>query len=152
MKLCSTKIYLEVGIKFNISHKVNKLMMKYLTENVMEPFGLVKIDPDVFLNLQVTTKESYSKLSVFKPYKVEDDFLTYQLRLPYHEINNSDRYLEEYIEYFFEGASEAFSHFEVPRDNVMDVKEKVKSEVLENNEYEYVETYVSKVDTSKYDF
>ena len=127
-------------------------MIKYLIENVMEPFGLVKIDPDVFLDLQVTTRESYSELTVFKPSKVEDDFLTWQLRLPYRYINDSDCYLETYIEYFFEGASEVFSHFEVPQNIVMAVKEKVKCEVLENKEYEYVEGYVSKVDTSKYDF
>ena len=66
MQLCSTTINEEVGIKFHISHKVHKVMMRYLTEDIMKPYGLSELEPNVFLNLQQTTRESFSELSVSK--------------------------------------------------------------------------------------
>ena len=152
MQLCSTTINEEVGIKFHISHKVHKVMMRYLTEDIMKPYGLSELEPNVFLNLQQTTRESFSELSVSKRSEVVDDFLTWELRLPYKKINDSDSYLESYLEYFFLGAAEVFSSYGVSNDAVFAVKERVEKEVLGKEEYEYVETYTSKVDTSKYDF
>jgi hypothetical protein len=150
VKLCSNKINLEVGYKFFISHKVNKVMMSLLTREVMQPNQLDVLNPDVFLNLQVSTDSVTTSVSVEKPSGIINDFLTWRMTLPYSRINESQNYLEEYLDCFFEGAVRVFSHYGVDEASVLSVKDLVKAEVLDNPEYEYVQKYTSKV--AKYDF
>ena len=45
-----------------------------------------------------------------------------------------------------------FKEFGVTTEQLEKVQKNCELEILNNKEYEYVEGYVSKVDTSKYDF
>ncbi len=150
MKLCSTKVYLEAGTKFLVSHKVNNFIVAQLTERIMVPYKLDRLNPEVFLNLQVNTNSQCMYLKVDKPEGVHDDFLTWRMWLPYKKVVNSINYLDEYINSFFDAASQVFAEFGVDKDAVLSVKEIIKAEVLDNPDYEFTQKRVSKV--AKYDF
>lgn len=150
MKLCSTKIYLEAGYKFLISHKVNNFMIDLLTEKIMIPYKLDELDKEIFLNLQVSTDSKCSRINIVKPEGVHDEFLTWKMFLPYRQIAESDNYLDEYLNCFFDAAIQVFREYDVDENQVLDVKNIVKAEVVNNPDYEYVEQYVRKV--AKYDF
>ena len=150
MKLCSIKVYLEVGYEFLISHKVDNLIINLLSEKIIIPYKLDAIDEEIFLNLQVSTDSKCSRIDVVKPDSVNDEFLTWKMWLPYKQIVESGNYLDEYLNCFFDAATQVFTEYGVDVQDVLAVKEIIKTEVLDNSDYEYVEEYVSEVD--EYDF
>lgn len=132
--------YNEPGIKFNVSHKIYKLIRLQLIEKVMDPTGLTAKDPDHFLNLNTTTAYDIYELAVRGPViDKRNKFISYGLWLPYKEINDSKEYLKTFLEFYFDALLILFDKYNVPREFILDVREVVVKEVDNNTEYFYVE-------------
>jgi len=140
MTLTLSSWFGEVGIKFKISFKVHKLIRELLIENVMKPFGLDSKDPEVFLGLVLTTTKETRDLEVRGPeYDRKNKYINYGLWLPYEKIDNSNNYLQEYLNYYFDALVILFNKYNISEESILKVKYKVEEEVLNNANYSYSE-------------
>ena len=154
MELTVSSWFNEVGINFKISHKVNLYIRKEIKENIMAPLGLLTSHDGKFLNLNVTTEKDRTELHVHiaRNWTKRTTNRSHGLWFPYHPIIDSEYPLKEYLAYYMASLNIIFKEFGVTTEQLEKVQKNCELEILNNKEYEYVEGYVSKVDTSKYDF
>lgn len=140
MKLGISSIYTEVGVNFEISHKVDNLIRKLLTDNILIPYKLDSINKDWFLELIISTKSDLKKVEVNGPdFHKEDKFVIYTLWLPYNRITEADNYLEEYLDSLFEALSIVFDNYNISHTPFIETLATIKQIVINNDEYVFIE-------------
>ena len=128
----------EPDIEFRISFKVHNVVWKYLTDDIMKPFGLEENDPGFLMRLVTATSSDTKKLDVRGPeINKRNKSISYGLWLPYENINGSADYLKEYLYYYFNALVIVFNVYGVSEASIREIQDKVEAEVLNNTVYLY---------------
>lgn len=128
----------EPGIEFKISFKVHNLIWKYLTDDIMKPFGLEEKDPGFLMRLVTATSSDTKELDVRGPEtNKRSKSISYGLWLPYEHINSSADYLKEYLYYYFNALVIVFNIYGISEASICEIQGKVEAEVLNNTLYLY---------------
>ena len=135
MELSTGAMYSEVGVSFDVSHKVGK-QIRHALLPVMQDYGIDNIEKDWILALNVSTRSTQTAVEIKGPsldrrHKV----ITYSLCLPYFEIINSSNPLATYLFYYFDAVKEVFAKYNVPPDVINKAHKQVAKIVLDNEEY-----------------
>jgi alpha-galactosidase/6-phospho-beta-glucosidase family protein len=152
MKLGISSLYTEVGINFSISHKVDNYIVSLINDRIMKPHKLDITKQDYFLELVISTKKDQKEVKVMGPdINHSDKFITYALWLPYKLINSSKNYLESYLKFLLTAAKTVFKEYGIKEEEMNQVFEDVRKEVLNNELYEFDEEYIPPPDLSDLD-
>jgi hypothetical protein len=136
-----SSLYVEVDISFPISHKVDQLILDKMISNLpRENQQIVKNGQAYDLGVIVSTKKQIIEMSIQGPsfskkYKMVD----YTLWLPYSKIIKAQNILEAYLDFVTMALQAVFQRNAYPTDIIKKVMNEVKSEVLDNPDYEYSE-------------
>jgi hypothetical protein len=134
--------YNDVGYTFEISHKVSNYIREEIKKKIFSKYGLNVKDKEMYLNLEVATSSKTKELEVRGPeIKKRAKMINYGLWLPFDDIHQSIYPLETYIDYFFEALKIVFNNYNVPKEEFEEIKEDCKKEILNNQEYVYVEDF-----------
>jgi hypothetical protein len=137
MVLTISSWFNEPGVKFNVSHKIYKRIRQLLIEEIMHPFELDKKDSDTFIGLITATSLNTEALEVRGPeLNKKNKTINYGLWLPYRKITESDDYLRDFLQNYFDALVKVFQHYDVPEANVRKVQKQTESEVLNNSDYQ----------------
>lgn len=143
MKIEVYKIFKEAEINFEISYKISKFIREKLLKVINEVY---KIEESKVLSLWITTRKHQNKLEV--ELKITKKSFDYFIKLPYEEISKHEDQRESFLKYYFDGLVMVFRDFGVHDEHIREVEELVKKEVLDNDEYKYIDKRI-KVDLSK---
>ena len=153
MKIGINSLYSEVGISFNISHKVDNYIVSLIEKRIMKTHKLDMVKKNYFLELVITTKKDQKEVKVMGPDIDDNDkFISYALWLPYKQIDSSNNYLESYLQYLFEAIAVVFKEYNIKEEEVNNIFDDVKKEVLNNELYEFEEEDIPPPDLSDLDF
>ncbi len=141
-------LYCEPGIKFEISHKVSKLIMKKINE-IMKVYDLDKLKDGTFLNLIVSTKEKSKKLQIMGPdNETRKNFISWGVDFPYRSIVDSENQLIPYIKNLFNAIIQILSEYNVNEEDIRNIQDVVEKEVIGNSEYNFSEQIIPPPDLS----
>jgi hypothetical protein len=141
MKLFLREFYSDLGYEFKISWKVMKFMRQKLSDII---FNNYPIDPKYSgfdIDFNITTNRNTVSVEVKGPVKDgRNKMEVYGIWLPYERIVKAENMLQEFLDCFFEAMRMFFRKHNVPDEVVLRVKKEVEEEVLNNEEYVYVES------------
>ncbi|MFW5761467.1 MAG: hypothetical protein ACOCXH_10850 [Cyclobacteriaceae bacterium] len=156
MKINISSFYSEPELEFQISYKVYQLIQSLL-ESQLENYKLdlnnnKDNNKDITLALDVSTGKSIAKIAIKGPdYDKRNKFLNYGVWLPYKPINESQNYLDTFLEYFFDALLILFSRYDVEEKVIISIKYLVKEKVINNDEYNFDDEYLPPLDLSDLD-
>ncbi len=128
--------YPEPKIRFNISHKVGNLIRDTIIKDILEPRGIYNKNDSDFVCMEVTTKKDTKEAYLSEPYlDKKNNFITYNFWLPYEVIEDAENVNEEYLKQFFIVLTEFLRVYNIPTEEILRLKSKVESEVLNNDKY-----------------
>lgn len=137
MKLNLSSFYVEPGVVFDFSYKINLFIKSKIEDVIMKPLGLLEIDTDQFLSLIISTKLSQTFLEVKLSRKNKrSKFRNCGIWFPYNEIITSLNPLEKYIENFIKAVPEIFKEWEITEEQIIEFSKTLKIELLNNPEYD----------------
>lgn len=135
MEINIASFYVEPGIEFNFSYKVNHFIESQVIEVIMKPLGLLESEPEKCLSLIVSTKFLQTKLEVKFARKNGSKYRNCRIWFPYEEIVKANNPLEKYIEIFVKAIPEIFKEWKVTEEQTIKLSEKLKKELIDNPEY-----------------
>lgn len=151
MRFAISHLYVEPGIRFQISHKVDKYIEHKITEDIMKPYSLDKDKEGTFLNLIVSTRSTINELEVRGPdYDKKNDFIVWGLWLPYKEISEAEDQIPPYLNYLFEAIILVLAKYGAHEADIRGIQKDVEKEVINNPEYIFAEKFVPPPDLSAY--
>ena len=145
-------LYTEVGIYFQVSHNVTKIIRRILVEKIMKPFGLVEKDERYLLSLNITTETKCHETTIKGPdIDRRNKFITWGLYLPYHEIADHEDQRGPFLRYFFDALVMVFAKYNIPEENIRDIQRMVSQRICERKLYEFWEEPTPEIDLSDID-
>ncbi len=136
ISICS--VFLELGYSFDVSHLVDKLIVKRINENVMDKFKPDNFNLEYSLGIFITTGvnvkeiEVMNRPSISKKYKSVD----YTFKLPHIEIDDKEDNVILYVNNFFEALKILFDRLKLSLTNEIELtKQKVIGEIYLNKVY-----------------
>lgn len=149
MILSVGSIFAEVGVNFEISHKVDLFIRSLIIKKIMVPYALDKQNKETLLSFIVSTSSKTMNAEVRGPdCDKRNNAITWTLWLPYKEITKAQDPLRPYIKYYFQAASEVFQHYGVDPKKVLDLQELAENEILNNPDYVFDEESIPEPDLS----
>ena len=140
MILVVSSWYNEVGINFKISYKVCNYVRERIKDYIMTPLGLIDLDPNLYLSINVTTTATQDTLEVrFGRVTKRSEFIRIGFWMPYKKIITAENPLKEYLENYIEGTKIVFAKWNVKDEQIDMLKNDVFREILNNKEYEYAD-------------
>ncbi len=143
MKIDIYGVYKEVGVRFKVSYKVTLYVRKLLLSRIVSTY---KLEEKKVLSLWETTYKKQKKVEI--ELTIDKKSLNYFIKLPYEKISKHEDQRESFLKYYFDGLVMVFRDFGVHEEHIREVEELVKKEVLDNDEYKYIDKSF-KVDLSK---
>jgi len=135
MRLAINSLYAEPGTSFELSYKVVLYIRQVLDAQIMQPYGLDRIE-DTDLHLLITTKKDCQKVEAKGPdLDRKNKCRTWGLWLPYYAIAQSPNSLEAFIDRLFEAIGLVLTAYRVKPEDLNQAKSEVKKEVLGNINY-----------------
>jgi hypothetical protein len=127
MELTIGSFYIELGIEFDFSYRINHFIRSQIKEVIMKPLDLLENEPEKFLSLIVSNKSSQAKLEVKLAKKNKrGKFRNYGIWFPYQEIVKAQNPLEKYIENFAKAVLEIFKEWKITEEQTIEFKETLK--------------------------
>lgn len=141
--------YYEVGIRFEVSHKVLKFIRDKLINNFFSKEKITQKlgNPDYFM-LEISARESVNEIQVMGP-TIEKTDISFFVLLPYNDIISSENQLEVFIKSFFVAIGEILDKYNIDRKSLSFILEEVLEEVIDNEEYAYIPPYNFKINRMK---
>lgn len=141
MKFFLREFYSDLGYEFKISWKVMKFIRQKLSNIVFNNYSISPRYSGFDIDFNVTTNRDIVSIEVKGPVKDgRNKMEVYGIWLPYERIIKADKMLHEFLDCFFEAMLLFFRKHDVPDEIVLRVKKEVEEEVLDNEEYAYVES------------
>ena len=142
--------YNEPGINFEFSYRISNFIREAIKENVMKPLGLIEADPEIFLDLTVTTTSTQDKLEVkMGPIRKNTKNIDCGLWFPYNSIMSSENPLEAYVNNYIESIPLVFMKWNVTEEQINEVTRRIKSEIIGNSHYLLTEEEQEELDLYK---
>lgn len=128
--------YNEVGYSFEFSHKVTNFIREKIKETIFIKYKFDETNADWYLRLTIATDSKTELVQVRGPDILKrTKRINYGLWLPFEIIMSSNYPLETYINCLFEAIKIVFKNYEVPNDEIDEIKKLCKKEILNNIEY-----------------
>jgi hypothetical protein len=132
-------IYLEVGIKFKVSWKVDKLIMGKLSELDLQSTDKSKLKNREYIGFLITTTKDSHDIIINGPrFRRRSKFIDFSVTLPFLEYFTED-YLNKYLNSLEEALIMGFNKLEIKDKRINDVFKMVKEEITGNENYKYIE-------------
>ena len=139
MKFRFGAIFSQVGISFNISHKVVKLIWNELEERVLLSDFFVKKHKDYTLVFMYSAREqndfAITEAIISKRYKVVE----HVIRMPYREIQSDPKKYDVFLTYLEKGIREIFEKYEIEQNELYSIFLNTRDKVIDNPEFRYNE-------------
>jgi hypothetical protein len=141
MQLYMRSFFSDPGYDLKISWKVKKFIRQKLSDIIFNNYPIDPKYPGFDINFNITTNRNTVSVEVKGPVKDGRNKMEgYGIWLPYERIVKADNMLQEFLDCFFEAMLLFFRKHNVPDEVVLRVKKEVEEEVLNNEEYVYVES------------
>ncbi len=135
MKFRIGAIFSQVGISFEISHKVVKLIWNDLEQKVSLSEAFEKKYKNYTLVFLYSAREENDFLvkgpTISKRYKVVE----YVIRMPYKEIQSDEEVYKVFLFYMEKGIREVFGEYNINQNELDSIFSNVRKEVIGNQEY-----------------
>jgi hypothetical protein len=139
MKFSFSAIFSQVGISFDISHKVIKLIWNELEEKVALSDSFAKKHKDYTLVFMYSAREQndYAIMCpiISKRYKVVE----YVIKMPYKEIQSDPKVYDIFLTYMEKGIREIFEMYDIKQSELTPIFQNVREKVIGNPDYLYQE-------------
>jgi hypothetical protein len=137
MKFRFSAIFSEVGISFDISHKVIKLIWYALEEKVCLSECYEKKHKDYTLVFIYSAREqndfAIMGTTISKRYKVVE----YVINMPYQEIHSDPKVYDVFLTYLEKGIREIFGIYDIKQNELTSIFQNAREKVIGNPEYLY---------------
>jgi len=133
--------YNEPGISFEFTYKV----FVFITKNLREKILILISNNHKFINYDIQlTKNTYAssvELELKGPsIGRRNKSLNYGLTIPYFKVINSEKPLEVYLDYYFEGLTLLFLQFDISKEIMEKFKKEMTKEILNTPEFLEMDT------------
>jgi hypothetical protein len=135
MKFRIGAIFSQVGVSFEISHKVVKLIWNDLEQKVSLSEAFEKKYKDYTLVFLYSAREENDFLikgpTISKRYKVVE----YVIRMPYKEIQSDNEVYNVFLSYMEKGIREVFEQYNINQNELNAIFSNARKKVIGNPEY-----------------
>ena len=142
-----SSVYNEKGVSFKISHKVFKLLMNDLTNLKLKavlPDNISKRDAIGFL---ITTDRNASEIIVSNPvFPRKSRFVEIRLALPFLDIQDKNDYMAVFLDNLKNACLLGFQKIGIVDSRIETVFSNTKEIVVNNDQYDYKEPFIPKID------
>jgi hypothetical protein len=139
MKFRFSAIFSQVGISFDISHKVVKLIWNEIEEKVILSDFYKEKHKDYTLVFIYSAREQndYAIMgaTISKRYKVVE----YIIYMPYKEIQSDPKVYDVFLTYIEKGIREIFEMYDIEQCELTPIFQNVRKKVINNPDYLYQE-------------
>ena len=128
--------YNEPGIYFEFSYRISNFIREAIKESVMQPLGLLEVNPETFLHVTVTTTSTQDKLEVkMGQIRTNSKNIECGLWFPYNSIMSSKTPLEDYVDNFINSIPLVFMRLNITEEQINEVAKKIRAEIIGNSHY-----------------
>jgi hypothetical protein len=135
MKFRFSAIFSQVGVSFNISHKVIKLIWNELEDKIALSDFFEKKHKDFTLVFIYSAREqndfTVMGATISKRYKVVE----YVINMPYQEIRSDPKMYDVFLGYMERGIREIFEMYGIEQRELTPIFQNVREKVIGNPDY-----------------
>jgi hypothetical protein len=137
MKFRFSAIFSQVGISFDISHKVIKLIWNELEERVTLSDLFAKKHKDCTLVFMYSAREqndfAIMGATISKRYRVVE----YVIYMPYQEIQSDPKIYDVFLIYMEKGIRKIFEIYDIEQSELTPIFQNIREKVIDNPDYLY---------------